>query len=92
MVTKDVAYMLLSLALVVSWQMIHVVGDVFAPRTIEPYLVYKVMHAATSFPRHDEANKASFFKAKLSIKLSKTFSDGFKPNEPQRVAFQRYDR
>ena len=42
--TKDVAYMVISLALVMSWQMIHVVRDVFAPRTIEPYLVYKVIH------------------------------------------------
>jgi hypothetical protein len=87
MMTKDVAYMLISLALVMSWQMIHVVGDVFAPRTIEPYFVHKVMHKPTSFPRKDEATKATCFKAKLSIKLSKTYSDGSKPNKSKELHF-----
>ena len=86
--TRDLVYMLLTLTVVVSWQMIHVVGDVFVPRTIEPYFVSKVMHeATTSFPRKDEATKATCFKAKLSIELSKTYSDDLKRNEQKELHF-----
>ena len=89
MVKKEIGYMLLSFALVVSWKMMNVVGDVFAPRTIEPYFIYKVIHKPTSDPVQDEATKASCFNAKLSIKLSKTYSDGVIQNEQKELHLKK---